>query len=526
LTQSDSERTHIAQLLLEDLGPAALPALEFAARGADANTLVKLADLIPEPDIHFSAAERARVAALRRICAPALTAAENITPTKRSLSDLASEQLTRGHNSALKALRRLVAGNLRVFNTISYGPDMIAVAKAFPKSRLNRGFLAYDAIRGGTYFGRDTNDDNRTDKALAHPANWRTWLDLYSDHPGADDASYWLGRSLARSGHRVGALRAYLEAVEHSLGDGDMRDIIIRRALWMLDVGATDEDLSEYVRIYPQTPLAPLVEYAAAVRAARSHDYIRALKLAAALTPPGSERALRLGFGNTPETVSALIEVQRSYWVALAGASDAAQERAWASDDGWKIGYFAFYDGTRMGGAAYAGEPGLDSAALSANMQSANRNAQIIAFTAEEPLHDSDDSFRLQHELRISALYSQLADYPDNETAAMGFLPSLPAEIGSDTRLFRPALNTDENAEDDVAARNMTTWWTRQLVAQVRDYVHDYKQAPFCADALLAAYEVTGETTYLRQLLALSAAGPRSEEARALLWRATNRPQM
>lgn len=511
VTTDDSVQSILVPLA-QALGPAMLEPFEKLAASAPAAQQDRLAAVLPYPDQRWTAPEKARYTAIqRRLSAAAERQAARQEPA-RSRIDRYAERLTGGDVSVRPFFATLVDGNLHAFSSVTYMPNLIAVGAAYPQSRLMRGFLAYDAIRGGSYFDRDDTSDADTAPALHNERAWRQWLQAYPDHPGADDAAYWLARGLLRQGDRSGALRVAMQALEAGYGDGDMSGELADIVRWLLDAGMSDEEITAFVKRYPHGLLAPAVRYAQAVRLARSHAYATALAALPADENDTAARCVRAHLVESGNTIAAQTRRQRELWRQLAAASFDGQERVWNSDDGWQAGYLALYDQERDGGTVYADEPGTPRTQIARNMQAANVNAQRIALSLGVLRHDPGlGRARLERERLIRALYAQVDQFPDAETVAMGEPAGFAALTGHDRRF------SEQTPQDRVL-----TWWSRQQLAAIDAYVRDYPAAEFTPTALLCAYEVSGDRMYLRTLLTVAPQSSRSDEARALLWRDTH----
>jgi hypothetical protein len=519
------------QLLVRSLGMDAMPALEASAATADDARLSALSMVLP---IDYSLMPKDRPANVTRLEARAEAASERLnsgTPVPtQTLSprdaavDNAVVALNAGDTRGLPLLRKIVDGDLRRLNVVWYSPNLLAVAVAFPNSRFARGCLAYDVLRGGSYFERDDQHDAQMPPGTI--AGWQAWLATYPDHPGADDAAYWLGRAQQDSGRRVDAMATYADALERHLGDGDMRYSLWRRLLFLLDVGSSERDLATFVERHPSSPYVPLVQYARAVRRARANDFVTASTF-------GSDRSFAAAVRTLPEIYNAqdvldAYRAQRDRWHALAKDDPdpdhptlEARDRlasAWSDDDGWKIGYVVLFDNSREGGAMPWDHPEYPWPDLARTAQAANQNAQTIALAKPltEPSVPADMSRRNQRRI-VSALYKQQTEFYDDERYMMGALTSLPASVGNDRSLYQISESNEITRRyDDIDA-----WWARQTIVEAERYAMEYPNDDFAATALLSAYEVTGRTQYLREIVARYPDGSRTDEARALLWRAT-----
>jgi hypothetical protein len=541
LGSEPNDPQHFDGAFLSSLGVDALPALEAFARTATPAQVTRLSSVLPYGE-EADDDTRARIARLKRLAetayreqspsVPEVVASESPRVTAISNAILA---LNAGDKSGIPVLRPLVDGDLRELNSNFGSETLLAVADAFPESRFTRGCRDYDAIRGGTYFSRD--DFYHADLPKASADEWRTWLATYPDHPGADDATYWLGRTLQHDGQRLDAAWVYADGVERHVGDGDVRYDLWVRFRYMLDVGLTEEDLAAFERRHPTSRFAPFVRYARAVRRARAGDFRTALALADSSHLEDALRRLKDDdfVYDLPGTIDAY-RAQRRLWRNLntelapnvARRSNAARDRlaaAWSDDDGWQIGYLVLFEGTRDGGAMPDNALDFEWAPLAGLAQAANQNAQTIALAEPLTAPSLPRGMRERNERRIVvALYTQQTDFPDPETDMMGPLTSLPPTPES----VEPRVPTSKPFSKpgtaayraEVRANETESWWARQTAIEADRYVRDFPGEPFAATALLASYEVTGRTRYLREIVARYPNGERTEEARALLWAA------
>jgi hypothetical protein len=523
----------------------ALPALEAFARTATPAQLTHLNSLLPYGG-NYDAVTRERIAHLQRLgdeaereqsaLAPRIVAAPIPLPiTRREAISNAILALNSGDESGVPLLRTVVDGDLRDLQSDFGAESLLAVANAFPDSRFARGCRAYDAIRGGTYFSRDDFHDADLPKASAD--RWRAWLTTYPDHPGADDATYWLGRTLQHTGHRLDAAWIYADGVERRVGDGDVREDLWARFRYMLDVGLTEADLSAFERLHATSRFAPFVRYARAVRRARAGDFRTALSLAGSAHIEDALKRTKSYqvFYDAPGILD-LYRAQQSRWRDLATLGPVVGPRAtvardrlaaaWSDDDGWQIGYLVFFEGLRDGGAMPANAFDDEWEPLAGLAQGANQNAQTIALAEPLTAPSVPRAMRERNERRIViALYDQLTNFPDPETDMMGPLTSLPPTSESieprvpTSKPYSQPGTTAYHAE--VRSNEIESWWARQTAIESDRYVRDFPKESFAATALLASYEVTGRTRYLREIIARYPDGERTEEAKALLWAAS-----
>ncbi|MFQ3612907.1 MAG: hypothetical protein SNJ68_04210 [Cyanobacteriota bacterium] len=238
---------------------------------------------------------------------------------------------------------------------------LLQLAEAFPNSRFTQACQEYAQIRGGSYFGHFFYDFE-TGEPIPRPflppeeeARWRTWLATYPNHPGADDAFYWLARTLEWQGKPGEALAHLADWFVGPFGDGDMRYTLRSRFLFLLDTGTSRGDLEAFLTNHSGHPLATAVQYALAVRHAREHRYDQALQLTENLSLDTLLDRYPLLDGSywltdwdpEPGTRTRLdpeLQAQRQRWRNLSRwqAQSTPQQRYqlaadWAAFDGWRI---------------------------------------------------------------------------------------------------------------------------------------------------------------------------------------------
>lgn len=435
----------------------------------------------------------------------------------------------------------LNAGDLHPVNAINDYYVDLKLAEDFANTRYVRGMKAYDAIRGGHYFGDDRAAATTDEKA------WRGWLAAYGDHPGADDATYWLIRSLEVQARRADALAVLTTALMSPVGDGDMYGQLWSRFLYLLDVGTKDADLDAWLGSHKGDPLEGLIAYARGVRYARVHAYGKAFDQTAAFAATLRAAAARMtaldqAVPFDTERVIAAVNAQAARWHHLGSwviytVGDLHPEhrelviQEWAGPAGWTIPYLALYDGMRMGGGGPDIPTAMDPKDLAENYRHASALATALELTSANladkiagPWTRERDRYRA-----VALLYAQLMQYPDNETLAMHPLPFFPPSTGGDATLYTPPPDPnapkpgDPYSADYARLQAVQTWYVREAVAATRALIAEFPQSAFADSALMCVYEMSGERKYLDELLQRYPDGDRAEEARAALYVATHR---
>lgn len=448
-----------------------------------------------------------------------------------------------------RVLATALDGDLTRFHAIWDHLALLQLAETFPDSRFTRGARDYGAIRGGTYFGH-SDYDFETGEPIPRPfspreeaARWRIWLDNYADHPGADDATFWLGRTLEWQGQHDEALLIYANWLVDPIGDGDMAYQIRTQFLFLLDVGVSPDQLAGLVRDYANHPLAPTFQYALGIRRARQHNYTEALRLTenlgldailAAAFGWGWLRYRYAGYESDPTTFDAQLAEQRQRWQELQKwqALNTSQHRLnlaqhWASWTGWRTGYLALYDGSRNGGTGwyYYRDPDIRAADLDnarRGLQRANHNAQAIILS-QPLLTDPQTPSSITEQalfLQISALYRQYASYPPAETQAMIPIEALGDPDPTLYRIPRPdwLQPADPYYDTYMNSQERGAWYLRHTIRLTRQLLAQFPNSRLGDDALMVVYELTQDPTFLEELLQRFPDGDRSEEARVRLY--------
>ncbi|MFS8851232.1 hypothetical protein NW832_00330 [Synechococcus sp. R5-16] len=229
----------------------------------------------------------------------------------------------------------------------------------------------------------------------------------------------WLTRTLEWQGKREEALVLLANWLADPFGDGDMRYVLRRRLLLLLDSGATPSELQAFLDRHGEHPLAAAVRYALAVRFAREHRYDLALQLTENLALDAVLDRYPLLDGGywlddwdpVPASRTPLqpkIQAQRERWRQLSRwqAQSTPQQRYqlaahWAAADGWRNGYLWLFNQTRAGGlsgdADGSGPPQPASSSSLSDYQRANHHA-VAAELLGSVLADPTAPAHLQEE--------------------------------------------------------------------------------------------------------------------------------
>jgi DNA-binding transcriptional MerR regulator len=429
---------------------------------------------------------------------------------------------------------------------------LVNMAQKYPQSRFIRAAREYGNLTGRSYFGGDrrlrTGIDRLTRQTVADRAHgWQNWLSQYPDHPGADDATYFVARSLQDQNQVMSAMALWIALMTQPLGDGDATYLAYPHIRTMLDVGLTTEQIQTLVQKYQNQSIAPLFRYALAVRQARSQHYTEALKTSegidlSQLSPTilGSyyHKVLWYGEGDrlsqVQQRMQAMLTEQRQRWQHLqqlqtentpASRYDLASD--WAGAGGWKNGYLAVWEGHRTSllptGAWeddhckvfwVCNSDLRDQTAMRSSYQQASRNA-IAVNLYQSLLSDPQTPASLREKtlyMTASTLLWQWENYPLGETVRIhppaGILATEPIpHLG----------NTDDYDQWQVGYNQIQHDYETSLDQTIAKLKQEFPQSIYIDDLLFSRFAIGGDRPYLQQIVAQYPNGDRAAEARFLL---------
>ena len=290
-----------------------------------------------------------------------------------------------GDSQGTQLLSEIVNGDLSQLNTLTLSASegesrysyqhamllILAIAKKYPQSKFTRGCVEYGDLRGASYIGKLSRgkairSKNEAKTPTERVRDWQQWLKRYPDHPGADDATYFLAKSLQDEDDFVGATRQLIRLMTQKPGDRDALELAWPHLRTYLDVGLSVEQLKVVVQEQHDTAIAPLLQYALAVRQARLQNYTEALSLTENLdlTKMPSDilgiyyytRSSRLSSSKkTQEKMQSMLVEQRQRWqelhnIQIENTPESLYRMAshWIGYGGWKNGYLPFWEGNRV----------------------------------------------------------------------------------------------------------------------------------------------------------------------------------
>ena len=162
---------------------------------------------------------------------------------------------------------------------------VLGIVEKYPQSKFVQGCREYGDLTGRSYLGNQKRSQEILDRNAKMTDQerleaWQDWLNRYEDHSGADDASYFLARSLQDNNDIMGAMRLWMKMMAQPMGDRDARYLAFPHIRILLNVGLSIEQMQILLQDPDNQPLAPFLEYAIAIQYARSQDYAKALETA------------------------------------------------------------------------------------------------------------------------------------------------------------------------------------------------------------------------------------------------------
>ncbi|WP_088893297.1 hypothetical protein [Leptolyngbya ohadii] len=446
---------------------------------------------------------------------------------------------------------------------------LLNMAQKYPSSRFVRAAREYGNLTGRSYFGGEPRSPILVDRLqqktpAQRTASWQDWLNRYPDHPGADDATYFLARSFQDQNQILSALDLWVKLMTETIGDGDATYLAWGHLRTLLDVGLPYPQLQQATERYQNSAIAPLFRYALAVREARSHNYAEALRISENLdltqmspTVLGSYYSKQL-FGSyrpgsdlnafyKPEAVQARMQTmlteQRQRWQTLGqlkqkNTPESRYQLAsnWAGAEGWKNGYLPVWDNDRtillptgdwsnryceIYWACNTPLRGIE--AVYDSYQQSSQNA-IALNLFQTPLTDESAPADLREKALYMAAYTALAqweDYPLGETFRIHPLPGM---TGSLTRLS-PSPGADSEQAHEAQQQNyqqIEQDYLKLLDQAIARMQQEFPQSQYIDDLLFSRFAMSGESRYLEEIVTRYPSGDRVTEARFLLERRSN----
>ncbi len=434
---------------------------------------------------------------------------------------------------------------------------LLGMAEKYPQSKFVQAAREYGELTGRYYFSGEPRSGEPYDFTVSSMAEqetaWRDWLRRYPDHPGADDATYFLARSLQDQGDIAGAMELWMQMMQAPMGDGDALYLAWPHVRTLLDVGFSTTELETLVEQHRDRAIAPLLTYALAVHQARDQDYDKALSTsenldltAMPLEVLGSYYGDQIWFWRPlePDKIQAslqtLLNEQRQRWLQLQQwqAEDTPESwyqiaSNWAGAGGWKNGYLGVWEEARTyllptgsWGDDYCQiywvcNASLRTAdALRTSYQQASQNA-IALQLYEQILTDPRTPDSLQEKtlyMAASTLLWQWEDHPLGET----FRIHPPAGVTAVQVSLPDSLEPYERWQAQLEQTEQSyIAYLEKTIAQLQQ---EFPDSPYIDDLLFSRFAMSGEMEFLQQIVEQYPEGDRAQEARFLLQHRRSQP--
>lgn len=470
---------------------------------------------------------------------------------------------------------------------------LIALAKEYPESKFIQGCVEYGDLRGTSYFGQEPRSKAiRNKNASKEPTewvrDWQQWLSRYPDHPGADDATYFLAKSLQDENNVLEAMRQFIKMMTQRLGDGDALELAWPHVRSLLDVGLSVEQLKVLLQEQRNSAIVPLLQYALAVQQARLQNYADALSLTEGLdlTKMPSYVLTTYYYRNSlekPEIVQKEAQLflmnQRQRWQKLRNwkienTPDSLYQIAsdWAGSEGWRNGYLSLWDNNRSEKAPVLEakickefwvcdfrKRNLDT--VRAAYQSANSNSVALSLY-QSILSNPRTSPSLREKtlfMVASTLLSQWEIYPTTDIVSTYPLPGMTEEPQvkniyqaesalDDAKEKRDRAwqeNSSRGGKEDAARRAsravdqaeqalkktkaqamkiIQQSYQRRIDEVISQLQTTFPKSVYIDDLLFSNYFFSGQRQYLEKIVKLYPNGDRTAEAKFLLEQSKRSP--
>lgn len=463
------------------------------------------------------------------------------------------QQMINGDLSQLYPLTRVTgyaSHNLR--KTHAYYL-LIAIAQKYPHSKFIQGCREYGDLTGKSYFdaaprSKAILERNAKKTPAQKTLDWQQWLSRYPDHPGADDAIYYLARSLQEQNDVMGAMRLWIKLMTQSVGDGDAIYLAWPYVRSLLDVGLTTEQIETLLKEPNTAPMTPLLQYAVSVRYARAQNYAKALQTSTKLDLTAMPTFVLgsyynnnpywwTGASNSPaaevqKQIQAMLIEQRQRWQKLLKLQQENTPNSqyhlasdWAGAGGWKNGYMAIWDGWRAwhlpteecGTWWVCDLTWRDAALVRSLYQNSSQNA--VALSLYQNLLDNPQT---PPPLREKTLYMvaatllwQWENHPVGETIRI----HPPAGVqGKPQNLFWGNDDSLNNRQDWEATTNqMQQDYQHRIDEIIAELESKFPQSSYIDDLLFSSYYLSGKPAYLQRIVQQYSQGDRALEAKFLL---------
>ena len=452
------------------------------------------------------------------------------------------QQIINGDLSKIHALTRVTGYKSQSERNTHAYYLLIGIVQKYPQSKFIKGCREYGDLTGYSYFDhveRPTAIVERNAKKTPgqETKDWQEWLNRYPNHPGADDATYHLARSLQNQNDVMGAIRLWIKLMTQPVGDGDAIYLAYPYIRSFLDVGLTTQQLEILLKEANSKPILPLLQYALSVRYARGQNYAKALQTSAGLDLTTMPKEILGSYYNynpywwistskSPVTevqnqMQTVLTQQRQRWQRLQkwqeeNTPDSQYRLAsdWAGAGGWQNGYMAIWDGFRAWHLPM-GECETwwvcDTKRRDANLvrqlyQDSSQNA--VAISLYQKLLDNPS---IPPQLREKTLYMvgatllwQWEDHPFEETI----------------RIHPPA-GVKGKPVEDVEWEETQTQMRQNYQGRIDEIISElqlkFPQSAYIDDLLFSSYYLSGKPEYLQRIIQQYPQRDRAAAAKFLL---------
>lgn len=436
---------------------------------------------------------------------------------------------------------------------------LIGIAQKYPQSKFIKGCREYGDLTSQSYFDHFPRSKALVERnAKKSPAqrtkDWQQWLSRYPDHPGADDATYYLARSLQEQNDVIGAVRLWIKLMTQQVGDGDASYLAWPYVRSLLDVGLSTEQIEMLIEEAKTTPMVPLLQYAVSVRYARAQNYAKALQTSAGLDLTAMPNFVLGSYYNynpywwagasnsqaaeVQKQMQVMLFEQRQRWQKLLkwqqeNTPDSQYRLAsdWAGAGGWKNGYMAIWDGWRAwhlptedcGTWWVCNLKWRDASLVRSLYQNSSQNA--VALSLYQNLLDNPQT---PPPLREKTLYMvaatllwQWENHPFGETLRIHPPPGV---RGQPKNLFFGNDDSyNNNQEWEAVGQQMQQDYQHRLDDIITELELKFPQSSYIDDLLFSSYYLSGKRGYLQKIIERYPQGDRALEAKFLLEHQTSR---
>lgn len=467
------------------------------------------------------------------------------------------QQIIDGDLSKLHPLTRVTGYESHTIRNTHAYYLLINIVQKYPQSKFIKGCREYGDLTGASYFNKIKRpkailERNAKKTPAQRSLSWQQWLSKYPDHPGADDATYHLARSMQNNNDVMGAMRLWNQLMTQPVGDGDAIYLAYPYVRSLLDVGLTTEQIEKLLVEPAIKPTVPLLKYALSVRYARSQNYAKALQTSEKLDLTAMPKYVLgsyydynpywwTGASNSltdevQKQMQAMLREQQQRWQHLLklqqeNSPDSQYRLAsdWAGAGGWKNGYMAIWDGFRAyhlpledcGIWWVCNMKRRDPNLVRLLYQDSSQNAVAISQYQKllENPHISPQFREKTLYMVASTLLWQWENHPMGETLRI----HPPAGVPGKPQNFFFDENYSYNGDPLDSKKQMQRDYQSRVDQIISELQIRFPQSAYIDDLLFSNYYLSGKPEYLQQIVQRYQISDRASEAKFLLENRTNR---